>query len=189
MVSLSFYMQTFPGILKPSRATFPTLPKARPSLGPHAGSRPAQDLAGPGRGPGPVGREGAALPRLRHLRLPGLCTAAGPGPAQGKRSAGRLSRPRTRRNQVDGLQRATGIVRPPPVPAHFQALGPAPLAHPALSLPRPARRGPWRLPVIQIASQHLAFRPAGDPGWEPNERGSGAPGRAGAGDAATSTGS
>lgn len=112
-------------------------------------------------------------------RPPGLCTAAGPGPAPEDRSARRLSRPRS----------AMGTVRPPPAPAGFQALGPAPLAHPALSLRRPARRGPGWLPVIQITPQHLAFRAAGDPGWEPNERGSGPPGRAGAGDAATSTGS
>lgn len=129
-----------------------------------------------------MGREGAALLRPGHLRPPGLCTAAGPGPAQGDRSAGRLSRPGTRLIRVDGLQSATGTVRPPPAPTGFQALGPAPLSHPALSFGQPARRGPGGYRSSRLRLNILPFPPPGTQDGSPT---SAAPGRQGAREQAT----
>lgn len=169
MVSRSFYLQP------PQLSRRPG-----PSLGPDSGSGPALARAGPGLGPGWARREGSAA------------ASRGPGPAA------------SRALYLGGAQpRSAGWVGPETLSALLSlqpggpaadrgdraAWAPAPLARPPGPLPRaPAGRGPGRLPVFQVAPQHLALRPAEDPGWEPNERGSGAPGRAGTGAAATSTG-
>lgn len=122
------------------------------------------------------GRQLRAVARAQ--RPPGLCTSAAPGPAQRDGRSGDSLGP-----ALAAARRTSCRLRGP------CGLGRAPLARPPGPLPRaPAGRGPGRLPVFQVASQHLALRPSEDPGWEPNERGSGAPGRAGKGAVATSTG-